>query len=533
MKKQNKRKETLFMEGKMVWFIVILFSMTICFIFEKWLNIRYLAIQRNVQNGDLVDWKKYLTLGCAIAVASAVMYAGNVFIDLWTERIQKVRFFQQFNGVIQEDGKLQPSLKVFTIASAKIGCILITIKTIIGVAYTAVITKMVDLNATHYIGGIAIFCVAIALGCYRGKLQAKTDMLGAETQGLQQKLSSCFMISDKVLDERLKEIKSNYKDRAKLQCIKMFTQKTPEVAKTAILIMLFYNATAIADVEIRTIYSTYCLVASAYLGIVGVAESISEMIENITKINRFKQEPEVREIEKQRANRIREVSVSRDSVKITDSGVVITTSFTASFKKGKGMKAHYKLTNELNVSPQKIPLVIGKNGIGKSVFCKMLRSSMPNAICYDVQTGLVEQFCHNFRYSDCEIDFDLVQRLAAGLDIDSIPESLKEFKEYKFFSPNAAGRQMMILLQILYIANMECRNGIKPMIILDEVFANLATDKMQKVLPFIFHEIKACGAMAIIVSHGYQEELKEYVDVIWRLELDDEKNEVTIVEEPV
>lgn len=530
---KNKRKDPLFMEGKMILFIVILFVMTICFIFEKWLNIQYLSIQRNVQDGDLANWKEYLALGCAIVVASAIMYAGIGSIDMWTERIQKIGFFRQFNGVIQEEGKLQPSLKVLTVASAKIGCILITIKTIIGAVYTAVITNMVDLNATHYLGGIAIFCVAVVLGCYRGKLQAKTEMLGTETQSLQQKLSSYFVISDKVLDERLQGIKSNYKDRMKLQCVKMLTQKAPEVAKTVIVLMIFYNATAIVDAKIRSIYSTYCLVASAYLGVVEVAESISEMIENFTKINRFKREPEVREIESERAKRSRGVLQCKEAVKITDEGVLITTSFSATFKKGKGISAHYKLNNELNISPEKIPLVIGNNGTGKSVFCKMLRACIPNAICYDVQTGLVEQFYQNFQYGNCEIDFDLVKQLATGLDIDIIPESFKEFEEYKFFSPNAASRQMVILLQILYIANLECRNGIKPLIILDEVFANLATDKIQKVLPFIFKEIDKCEAMAIIVSHGYQEELKEYVDVIWRFESNDDKNEVTIVEEPV
>ncbi|MBP3708386.1 MAG: hypothetical protein J6J36_07320 [Clostridia bacterium] len=532
MKKQNKRKEALFMNGKMTLFIALLFAMTMCFILEKWLNVKYLAVQRDIQDGILTNWRDYLTLGCVIAIISAAMCVFQVFLSMWTEQVQKIGFFKDFNGLIQEDGMLQPATKVFTIAAAKISCIPVIIKTIIGVIYTIIVVDMVKMDATHYIGGLVIFCAAIVLGCYRGKLQAKTDMLGAETQSLQQKLSNFYMISDGVLDERLKDIKGNYRDRMKLQCIKMVTQQLPAVAKVAILVMLFYNATAISNVEIRTIYSTFCLVASAYVGVVEIANSVSEMLEYITKISNFKKETEVREIKKLREKRKREVMLNQNAIKVIDDGLLITTAFTVSFRKSRGTEAHYNLDRELNISAEKVPLIIGDNGTGKSVFCKMLRDAAPNTICYDVKTGVVEAFYQNLVYKKNELDFDLLQRLAAGLDIDRIPEDLKEFEEYKFNSPNSADRQMMCLLQILYISNMESRNGARPLIILDEVFANLSANKMQKVLPFIFNEIRNCSAMALIVSHGFQEELKEYVNVIWKLETND-KNEVTIVEELV
>lgn len=528
MKNGNK---TAFLGKSLYRFIILLVIATTGIIIEKIINYRYIVIQKEVQLGSVNDnWQTYLLLAGVIIIVSLILRIIKVFSTMWLEKIQKVNFFKAYNGVIQEDGKLQGALKDLAVASAKVHCTIETIETIINSTYIVVLMGVVSLSVPEYIGAISILLCGIFFGVYRGKLQAKTDLLGAETQSLQQKLSNFFMISSNVLDERLNEIENNYWRRIGLQCIKNAIQVLPDVIKIIAFVALFYNITATGMAE-GEIYPYTFVVLTAYGYIVSLASNISNLLEYASKIVLYNQDEELKEIKEEMKKRSKEIEDNLQTVISNGEGITIRTEFTAGLTRPSGEEASYKIHKDLLLKRGQMIILEGENGTGKSRLCKLLKEIIPNAISYDVKTSIVEIYQANFKRDKSNIDFNLIKYLAEGLYLERIPKSKKEFFDLKCSQINSADRQMLIALQILYFVIKEHEEGKTKLIILDEIFGNLSLERTRKVIPFMANELSKVGACTIVVSHSYKEELKKYASAIWMMHNGD--NEVIIKEVPV
>lgn len=421
-------------------------------------------------------------------------------------------------------------MKELTVSSAKVYCVIETIETIVNSVYIVLLMGVVSLSIPEYIGAAGILFCGISLGLYRGKLQAKTDLLGAETQSLQQKLSNFFMVSSNVLDERLKEIESNYWRRISLQCIKNAVQVLPDVVKVIAFVALFYNITATGMTE-GEIYPYTFVVLTAYGYIVALASNISNLLEYASKIVLYKHDNELQELKEEMEKRNKEVEGNLQSVIANEEGIVVGDEFTAGLTRPNGEETSYKIPEALILKKGEIILLEGENGTGKSRLCKLLKEIIPNAICYDVKTSIVEMYHENFKRDKSNIDFNLIKYLAEGLALERIPKSKKEFFDLKCSQINSADRQMLVALQILYFAIKEHEKCKNQLIILDEIFGNLSLDRTQKVLPFISEELAKVGACTIVVSHSHKEEVKKYISAIWQMY--NKENEVIIEERPV
>ena len=184
-------------------FVILVVFATIMLIIEKVLNYEYVIVQKAVQEGYVRDnWHAYMNLAMLAIGISVVLTIVKVFFMPWSEKIQKINFFAATNGVIQEDGKLDGTLKIFLIASAKVNCVIEVDGAVINIVYIVALMEIVKMTVPEYIGAICILLSGVAFGYLRGTMQSKTDMLGAEIQSLQQKLSNFFMTSNDVMDER-------------------------------------------------------------------------------------------------------------------------------------------------------------------------------------------------------------------------------------------------------------------------------------------------------------------------------------------
>ena len=512
-------------------FIIFIVVTTIGLIAEKLINYRYVVVQKEVQTGAVSEnWHTYMILAGTIILVSVILRVIKVFFTMWVEKIQKVNFFKAYNGVIQEDGRLQGALKELTVASAKVYCVIETIETIINSAYVVLLMGVVSLSIPEYIGAIGILLCGITLGLYRGKLQAKTDLLGAETQSLQQKLSNFFMISSNVLDERLNEIEGNYWRRIRLQCIKNAIQVLPDVVKVIAYIALFYNITSTGMAE-GEIYPYTFVVLTAYGYIVALASNISNLLEYASKIILYKNDIELQELKEDMKKRDKEIKDNAKTVIANEEGIVVKEEFTAGLTRPNGEEVSYKIPENLLLEKGKMIILEGENGTGKSRFCKLFKEIIPNAISYDVKTSIVETYHENFKRGKSKIDFNLIKYLAEGLALERVPKNKKEFLELKCSQINSADRQMLVALQILYFVIKEHEEGKTKLIILDEIFGNLSFERTQKVLPFIVNELAKIGACTIVVSHSHKEEVKKYASAIWQMI--NKENEVLIEEKPV
>ena len=493
-------------------FLILVVFVTIILITDKVLNYRFMVVQKLVQEGHVHEnWHDYLQLAFWVIMISVVMRAVKVFFVMWTEKIQKINFFDTYNGVMQEDGKLKSSLKIFTIASAKVHCVIETVVTIINIAFIIALMQVVSMTVPAYIGCGLILLSGIVIGYFRGNLQSKTDMLGAETQSLQEKLSNFFMISNNVLEERLNEIGGNYWKRIVLQCVKNTLQVLPDLVKVACFMALFYNVT-MTGMEEGMIYPYTYIVYATFGYMVSLATSISDLLEYFFKISEYKKDREVQEITEEMMLRERECNDNWDTVVLED-GFHLKKNFSLRLVRPNGEEASYYVPVELEIKEGMAILLEGENGTGKSRFCKFIKTMIPNCVSYDTKTSIVESYHQNFKRENSSIDFNLIKYLARGLMLERIPESKSEFFKLECSQINSADRQMLVALQILYFAIKDFEEGKKQLVILDENFGNLSCERIKAVLPFIIDELSKVKACTIVVSH--KDEVKKYMSVIW------------------
>lgn len=512
----NEDKKFAFLGKSFLRFIIVSLVASIGIMAEKILNYRYVVVQKAVQEGAVREnWQNYMILAGNIVLVSMILRVMKVFLIMWVEKTQKINFFKVYNGVIQEDGKLQGTLKDLTVASAKVHCFIETIETIINIVYIAILMGIVSMSVPEYIGAIAVLFCGISLGLYRGKLQAKTDLLGAETQSLQQKLSNFFMVSSNVLDERLKEIESNYWKRIYQQCVKNAIQVFPDVVKVSAFVLLFYNITETGMAE-GEIYPYTYVIMTAYGYIVALASNISNLLEYVSKIVLYNRDAELKEIQEGLERRCHDISRNYKNVGVQE-GIKIGKEFTADIVRPNGENASYQIPRELILRQGQMIMLEGENGTGKSRFCKLIKEIIPNAISYDTKTAIVELYHENFKRGQSGIDFNLIKYLAEGLALERIPKNKKEFFELKCSQVNSADKQMLIALQILYLAIKEHEKERTQLIIFDEILGNLSLERTKKVLPFIVNELAKIGACTIMVSHSHKDEIKKYIFAIWQM----------------
>ena len=516
--------------GKNIWvFIIVVAIVTTGFIIEKIFNYNYVLVQKYVQSGAVYEnWTNYMELGMITAIISLTLLVMKVFFIMWTEMVQQINFFKFYDGCVQQEGKFKSALKDFISASTKVHSIIEGIETIINSIYVILLIGIVSMSMTEYVGVVCILLAGIVLGIIRGKLQAKTDFLNAELQNYKQKLSTSYMISENVLNDRLKSVESNYWKRIILQCIKNAIQKLPEVMKVFVFVILFYNIilTGMAEGEI---YPYTYVIMTAYGYIVILSGNISNLIEYVSKIILYKNDLELQEIREEMRKRMAEINENKKNVSCNENGFTITTKFSLDLIRPNGKRVNYQVPKDLVVKSQDVVYLQGENGTGKSRLGRALDAIIPNTYSYDVRTGSMDKLSENFVSKKHQIDFDTIRYLATGLGIERIPKSKKEFLELNCSSINSADRQMLIALQILYFA-IKDQNSVK-VVILDEIFANLSLDRTKKVLPFIVSELQKVNACIIIVSHAHIDEMKKYATRKWNLE--NTENEVIIKENPV
>ena len=503
-------------------FLILVVFATTLLIIEKVLNLEYVIAQKAVQEGMVRDnWQTYMDLGLCTVGISLVLRAVKVFFMMWVEKIQKINFSDTFNGVIQEDGKMEGANKILVIASAKVNSVIEIVEGLINIVYIIALMDVVTMTLPEYIGAFCILLSGVAFGVLRGNMQAKSDMLGAEIQTLQQKIAQFFMISDSVLNERLKEFDTNSWKRIIIQCIKNTIQYLPEATRTVFFVALFYNIT-MSGMEEGKIYPYSYVVYTAYGYMVSLASNISNLLEYVQKISKSNRDSEVQAIRAELKLREEELNHNFKNV-ILENGFRLLKAFTVKLIRPNGEEAFYYVPEDLSIEEGKNVLLEGENGTGKSRLCKILKFLVQRCASYDMKTSIVD-VCHvNFKRGKEEIDFNLIKYLANGLALERIPEQRKEFYSLRCLQINSADKQMLIALQILYFAIKDYEEGKKNLIILDEIFSNLSLERTKVVLPFIMSELSKVNACTIIVSHTHKDEVKKYIAEVWQLRNDGDK----------
>ena len=400
------------------------------------------------------------------------------------------------------------------------------------IVYTAIIMRIVNMTVPQMIGAGAILVAGIVLGVRRGNLQQEADVIGANIQVRQELLSNHFMISSHVLNERLEEVDKGYWKQMRTQIMKNLIRGLPEVIKVICFIALMW---AIVDTKVTegTVYSYSYIIFVAYGYIVSFANEIGNIVEDVSKLLKYKKDEKIIALEQEEKERKSQIGKLVQKVYRLKDELVIETGFTANVSHSNRKDSWYFLSENLTIKKGQMVQLEGENETGKSRFNRLLRELIPDAILYDSNTAMSNQLAENFTNGKKIINFKLIKYLANGIGISGrIPDTMEDFKKVKFDKQlNSADIQRLLAVQILYFAIMEHQENPEKLqvIILDEILSNISEQNAQKVIEFIKQELSKIGGCTIIVSHTHKEAVRKCVSQTWYMRNEGDKIVVEVM----
>ena len=519
--------------GKDFWrYVVIVVVFALYLLGDKCVNFYYMVSQKHVQQGNMSFWHDFFESGVMVVIMIISVRLLTVFSQLWITRVQKMNFFWKYNNLLQEEGKFKQCQIAFNLANVKAITVIEVITAIISSVYTVIMLSVVEMTVPQKIGAGMILIVGIAFGVKRGKMQKEADTIGADISARQQLLATSYMISEGVLNERLKEINVIYWKQIKKQVVKNCIQSLPDLVKIICFVTIMWSVTDYVLSEGETPYSYSCIVLLAYGHIVTLANDIGNIIEDISKIISYKNDNELKKLNIEITKKIHLLKEQEANVVVEEDDICITSEFTADVTRPDGSEAVYELEDNLRIHKGEVILLEGENGTGKTRFNGIIKELVPDTIVYNSRTGIESRFLENFYYEDFPIDYILIKRLAKGLGLERVPKTDTEIDRLRLDKQvNGADRQLLIALQILYFAEKFHENNKEKiqLIILDEILANVSETNAPHVVKFITDELKKIGACTLLVSHSHKNVVFKYINKTWMM-VNKPNSKITIFE---
>ena len=94
----NNGKKFAFLGKSLSRFVIALVIMTIGLAVEKFVNYRYVIIQKEVQSGNVIgNWQDFMILAGTVIFTSLILRVIKVFFTMWLEKTQKINFFKHLH----------------------------------------------------------------------------------------------------------------------------------------------------------------------------------------------------------------------------------------------------------------------------------------------------------------------------------------------------------------------------------------------------------------------------------------------------
>lgn len=520
-KKNDKMGGFAFLGNKWLLFMGIAILVWLCAGFEMYFNFKLSEIEKRVQGGMVIEnWSKYLTLllVCVIFVLFTTII--KVLSDMWIEKTTKFKFFCRYKYIIQSHK--ESCMLQYYMAVAKLTAITGIGISIIKCIFTIKIMDIVEMTFAQYVGAISILITGIVLGIFRGKLQKMSDEIGNTAKIVEQMLTEHYVVSTNVLKNHLTELDKKYSKRIRIQVLKNAITEFPKLVRVTIFLMLMYSI--VDSMKEGEIYAYTYVIWKAYGYLLELSMNIGYVIEDCAKIWSYIKDPKLKSLNQFEAAEGEIIEKEAENFNL-GKAFFIKETFTASVSRADGTEGKYSIVSDLKINPGEIILLEGENGTEKSRFLGIVKEIFSESCCisYDVNTAIAVKYADNFSKP---VKFDVLKRIANGLEIVRIPDTEEEFYNFELEKAiNGADVQKLIALQILYLAETENKEQPK-LIILDEILGNVSEENAPKVMEYISQELKKIEAFTIIVSHAHKDVVCKYVDYIWQMTNDGDKIKV-------
>ncbi len=487
------------------------------------LTLRFIAVQKNVQNGEVIsNWKNFLFLGIAVAIVSAVIQIFKKLYELKISMYLRFNLFRRYRKMFQTYEK-----------PIKLKCdfllnIISSIDNIIILVFNAFLaiktTEMIAFNTKITICALILLLLSILLGICRG---IKRATISDENNAITQKegnLVKFQTFSKTFLENALTVLRIETNARTRDEIKSTILSLLPTIFK-AILVVVCINGfvNTLAEGEV---YSNYYIVLTAFGTILTISSQISSILENIFACIKISKNEEIKELNafEKKEKTVKE-KAKKEIVNKNLTSATIFTNFTADIATHSGIK-FYKLLNDLHIKIGQNIMLVGKKGTGKTRLLQLLESLYEDRIMiYNDRTTVFQKFFDNFK-SNIGWNYEQIQQLAKGLKLYRLLIPEEELKRLDLKNLNTGDMHLMAALVMLYYAiNIPDYARI---IILDELLANIDQENAQEILEFVVKTCEEINATIIFVGHSQQEMIKPYCSSLWTIT--DSENAILVEE---
>lgn len=468
-------------------------------------NLKFLAAQQAVQNGNMEMWEGYLASLLVLSVfnVGSMIYVAHFFNTL--SRYLQFNLFKKYQACfkVYEKGVLMKYHIIF----AELSLPLALITALLGIFTIVKTMEMVTYNVQNIIVGIILLLVSMLCGVVRGESESTRKKIDATIQEKKNDIVKFEAFSSFSLNSALYVLDWEYRAAAKQSLRKVLFQNLPRFLKQLLYVILVWGL--VDSLASGQVYSESYLILTAYGTVLSIAEELGNIIEKTMEIFQLKKDIEVKKVEMFEAKERDLLERNRGNVHKSEKGFEIFKEFCVDVKSALGNVRYYKLLKEVYIPRGEHVILIGEKEVGKTRFLTFLKSLFPECVMiYNDASKVFNQWYDNFKNPN-GFDCDLIRELARGLKLHRFVNLTDdELKSLQITSINTGDKHLCVALVMLYNAIKD--PSLARLLVFDELLANIDAANSKEIMAFIMGKVAAIGSSVIFVGHSQQELIKSY-----------------------
>ena len=505
LKKEN-RQLCWFFTNRQLLSIVALFGLgVLAQIGNVAINLKFLAAQQAVQNGNMDMWEGYLVSLLVLSVfnVGSVVYMVHFFNTL--SRYLQFNLFKKYQACfkVYEKGVLMK----YHIIYAKLSLPLAVTTAVLGIFTIIKTMEMVTYNIQNVIVGIILLLVAMVCGVIRGKCESTRKKIDATIQEKKNDIVKFESFSFFSLNSALYVLDWEYRAAAKQSLRKVFFENLPRFLKQGLYVVLVWGL--VNTLATGEVYSESYLILTAYGTILGIAEELGKIVEKAIEIFQLNGDLEVKKVDVFEAKENQLLEKNRGNVRMSEKGLEIFKEVCVDVKSALGNVRYYKLLETIFIPKGKHVILIGEKEVGKTRFLTFLKNLFSECVMiYNDASKIFNQWYDNFKNPN-GFDCDIIRELAKGLKLQRFVNLTDdELKSLQITNINTGDKHLCVALVMLY--NAIKNPALARLIVFDELLANIDEANSKEIMAFIMRKVNEIGSTVIFVGHTQQELIKSY-----------------------
>ena len=469
------------------------------------MNLRFLAAQQAVQNGNMEMWEGYLGSLLVLSVfnVGSVVYMTHFYNTL--SRYLQFNLFRRYQGCfkVYEKGVLMK----YHILYAKLSLPIAMISASLGIFTIVKTMEMITFDVRNVIVGSLLLVIAMICGVLRGKSESSKKVIDTVIQEKKNDIIKFESFSYSALYSALFVLDLEYRAAARQSLKKVFFQNLPRFLKQMLYVFLVWGL--VDTLATGDVYSESYLILTAYGTILGIAEEIGNMVEKTIEIFNLQKDLEVKKVDVFESKEYQLLEENKENVRLSDKGLEIFKEFRVDVMSAMGKVRFYKVPESIFVSQGTHAILTGQKEVGKTRFLTFLKNLFPYSIMiYNDSSKIFNRFYDNFK-TEYGFDGDLIRKLAAGLKLQRFVHLTdEELQKLQITNINTGDKHLCVALVMLYFAIKAPETA--RIIVFDELLANVDKGNSEEIISFIMQIVEEIGSTVIFVGHSQQNLIRTY-----------------------